>query len=74
DSFDDDGELSFDWKEVYDEIAEPNVEEVEVEFPKLNEEKLKEILTKYEFSEKRIDTQLEKLEVLKDRAKQRTLF
>ena len=74
DSFDDEGKLNFDWKEVYDEIAEPNVKEVEVVFPKLNEEKLKEILMKYEFSEKRIETQLEKLEKLKDMAKQRTLF
>ena len=74
DSFDSDGKLVFDWRAVYEEIDRPNVSEVEVEFPKLDGERIKEILMKYEFSEKRIDNQLEKLDVLKERAKQRTLF
>ncbi len=67
--------IDFDWKCIYDEIAEPNIDKtVEVEFPNLDEKKIKEILMKYEFSEKRIDNQLEKLDELKEKAKQRTLF
>jgi len=67
--------VDFEWKCIYDEIAEPNIDKgVKVEFPKLDELKIKEILMKYEFSEKRIDNQLEKLDDLKEKAKQKTLF
>jgi flap endonuclease-1 len=74
DSFED-GKLWFDWKEIYNEIAEPNIDKgIEIEFPKLDKEKIKEILMKYEFSEQRIENQLDKLDKLKEDAKQRTLF
>jgi len=68
-------ELGFDWKPIYEEIENPNVtKNVKVEFPKMDEDKIKEILLRYEFSEKRIESQLEKLEDLKRQSQQKTLF
>jgi len=67
--------VDFDWKEIYDEIDSPNVDKnVEIEFPKINREKIKKILMSYEFSESRIDSQLEKLDQLKRAREQKTLF
>ena len=67
--------LDFDWKEIYKEIENPNVEKkVKIDFPKMDILKIKDILMKHEFSEKRIDNQLEKLNELKEKAKQKTLF
>lgn len=68
-------ELSFDWKIIYNEIFEPNVDkDFVVEFPEVDKDKIKEILTNYEFSEARIDKQLEKFDELKKKLAQRTLF
>jgi len=68
-------ELTFDWIPIYEEIINPNTtKDVKVDFPDINEDKIKEILVKYEFSEKRIDSQLEKLEDLKKEKQQTTLF
>lgn len=68
-------ELDFEWKKIYDEIYEPNVKkDVKIEFPKINKEKIKDILMRYEFSENRIDSQLDKLDVLKKAKAQTTLF
>lgn len=68
-------EINFEWKEIYNEIRNPKIiQNPKIEFPKLNPDKIKDILLKYEFSEKRIDNQLEKLEELKKQASQRTLF
>lgn len=68
-------EIDFDWRIVYNEIKNPNVtKNPKIEFPKINSEKIKEILLKYDFSEKRIDNQLEKLDELKKQASQKKLF
>ncbi len=68
-------ELSFDWKEIYNEIENPKIDKKpKIEFPKINQEKIKEILLKYEFSESRIDNQLGKLDELKKAKAQKTLF
>jgi len=68
-------EVDFDWKPIYEEIINPNItKDPEITFPKLNQDKIKEILLKYEFSEKRIDIQLDKLEDLKKQRQQQTLF
>jgi len=68
-------DVEFDWKEIYNEIENTRIDkDVEIEFPKLNPDKIKEILLKHEFSEKRIDSQLDKLEDLKKQAAQKTLF
>jgi len=67
-------ELDFDWKVIYEEIENPNVKKVKIRFPKINEDKIKKILLKHDFSEDRVNKQLEKLDNLKKQAAQRTLF
>ena len=68
-------EINFNWEEIYNEIANPNIKaNVKIESPKINKEKIKEILLKYEFSGERIDNQLLKLDELKKKAVQKTLF
>jgi len=68
-------DVDFDWKPIYNEIAEPNVDKnIELEFPKVNKDKIKEILLKHEFSEARIDSQLEKLDKVERDKSQKTLF
>lgn len=68
-------ELNFDWKSIYEEIINPNIDKnLKIEFPNINEKKIKEILLKYEFSEDRINNQLEKLNLLKKEKEQKTLF
>jgi flap endonuclease-1 len=67
--------VDFDWKIIFDEIDKPNIDKnVKIEFPKINKEKIKEILLKYEFSEDRINNQLEKITDLIEKSKQKTLF
>lgn len=67
--------LDFDWKEIYNEIENPNVEDkIKIEFPKIDKEKIKKILLKYEFSEERINNQLIKLDEIIDKKNQKTLF
>jgi len=68
-------EINFDWEEIYEEINNPNIiEDVEIKFPKIDKDKIKKILLNFEFSEKRIDSQLDKLDELKKVKEQRTLF
>ena len=67
-------ELNFDWKPIYEEIDKPNVKDIAIDFPVIDKAKIKKILMNYEFSEERIDSQLEKLNELKEKAKQKTLF
>ena len=67
--------LDFDWKEIYDLINNPEVDKnAKIEFPKMNIEKIKKILLEHDFSEERINNQIEKLNELKEKQKQRTLF
>lgn len=68
-------EINFVWEDIYNEIEKPNIKkDVKIEFPKVDKDKIKEILLKYEFSENRIDNQLEKLDDLKKARAQKTLF
>ena len=65
----------FDWREIFELMKNPNVEKnCKIEFPKMDLGKIKEILMEHEFSEERINNQLEKLENLKEKQKQKTLF
>ncbi len=67
--------IDFGWKEIYEEIRNPNIDKnPKIEFPVVNPQKIKEILVNYEFSEERIDKQLEKLQELKKQAGQKKLF
>ncbi len=69
------GRLDFNWKEVFEIFKKPNVSKEKIEFPKLDEKKLKEILVKrHDFSEERVNNQLLKLKELREQSKQRTLF
>jgi flap endonuclease-1 len=69
------GRLDFNWKDVFEIFKKPNVSKEKIEFPKLDEKKLKEILVKrHDFSEERVNNQLLKLRDLKEQSKQRTLF
>ncbi|MFH1308212.1 MAG: flap endonuclease-1 [archaeon] len=65
----------FDWQEIFGMFHQPEVvKNPEVDFPKINKDKIKKILMDRDFSEERINNQLLKLDEAKERAKQRTLF
>ncbi len=65
----------FDWKEIFELFHKPNVKDVEIKFPKMNEDKIREILIKeHDFSEQRVEKQIERLNEIKEARKQRTLF
>jgi len=64
----------FDWKEIFELFHKPNVENFKIEFPEVNEKKIKEILIeRHDFSEERVDRQLEKLRIVKEKKKQKGL-
>ena len=67
--------INFDWEIIYKEIINPNIDKnVKIEFTNIDKNKIKEILLEYEFSEDRINNQLEKLENLRKQNQQKTLF
>lgn len=67
-------EDKFDWKEIFELFHKANVKDEEIVFPKLDKDKIKEILVKeHNFSEDRVDRQLEKLEEACEKGKQRDL-
>tara|TARA_Y100000310_G_scaffold345546_1_gene466331 strand:- start:3650 stop:4657 length:1008 start_codon:yes stop_codon:yes gene_type:complete len=69
------GQMDFDWQEVFEIFKKPNVSHEKVEFPKLDESRIAEILVKeHDFSADRVDKQLEKLRVGRRKGEQRTLF
>ena len=69
------GRLDFDWKEVFEIFKKPNVSKMKIEFPKLDEKKLKNLLVKeHEFSDERVENQLDKLRKIREERKQKTLF
>jgi len=67
-------EEQFYWKDIFDLFKNPDVKDIEIKFPEINEEKIKEILVeKHEFSEERIDKQIDKLHDLIKAGKQKSL-
>jgi len=67
-------EDKFDWKEIFELFHKPKVVDADFEFPKVDEEKIKKILVeKHDFSEDRVEKQLEKLRKLKEKKKQKGL-
>jgi flap endonuclease-1 len=69
------GDVGFNWREVFEIFKKPEVNKVVIEFPKLDEKKVKEILVeRHEFSLERVERQLEKLKELKREGSQRKLF
>ncbi len=64
----------FDWQEIYELFHKANVKDFEIEFPKVDEEKIKEILVeRHEFSLERVEKQLEKLREIKSKQQQKGL-
>ena len=64
-------EDQFDWQEIFELFHKHEVTDEEIEFPKLNFDKIKEILVeKHQFSEERIEKQLDKLRDLEKKKKQ----
>ncbi|MBI2044038.1 flap endonuclease-1 [Candidatus Pacearchaeota archaeon] len=64
----------FDWKEIFQLFHKANVKDFDLEFPELNERKIKKILVdEHEFSEERVEKQLEKLREYKEKNKQKGL-
>lgn len=67
-------EDKFDWTEVFELFKKHDTEDAEFNFKKLDEKKIKEILVdEHNFSEERIQTQLEKLRENTERNKQKGL-
>jgi len=67
-------ENRFDWKEIFDLFVNHPVKNAEFKFAEVDEKKIKEILvSEHEFSEERVDKQLEKLRILKEKKKQKDL-
>ncbi len=64
----------FEWQEIFKQFHEyePSYTE-DIEFKEVNEKKVKEILLSHEFSEKRIDSGLQKLRKITESKKQRGL-
>ncbi len=67
-------DIEFDWQEVFELFKKPDVRDAEIKFPKINEEKIRKILSGHDFSEERINSALEKLNEAKEKGKQKTLF
>jgi len=64
----------FDWKEIFELFHKPDVVKADFKFGKLDEEKIKKILVEeHDFSEERVEKQLEKLRELKEKKKQQNL-
>jgi flap endonuclease-1 len=64
----------FDWKEIFELFKKPNVSKEEINFKKIDEEKIKKILVKeHDFSEERIERQLIKLREAERKRKQKNL-
>ena len=68
-------EDQFNWEDIFELFHQHDVREVEVKFPKIDEERIKEILiNRHDFSPDRVEKQLEKLRKIKREAAQKTLF
>ncbi|MEK6760682.1 MAG: flap endonuclease-1 [Nanoarchaeota archaeon] len=64
----------FDWKEIFQLFHKPNVTNANFKFKKIDEKKIKKILVdEHEFSEERVNNQLEKLREIMEEQKQKSL-
>ncbi|MBA7653752.1 hypothetical protein ES703_61613 [subsurface metagenome] len=67
-------EDQFDWKEIFELFHKPKVIDANLKFGKIDEEKIKKILVEeHDFSEERVNKQLEKLRNIREKAKQKGL-
>jgi len=67
--------LNFDWKEIFELFKKPEVDKkAKINLPKINEAKIREILIKrHDFNEERVEKQIEKLNELEYKKKQKGL-
>ncbi|MFH1310979.1 MAG: flap endonuclease-1 [Nanoarchaeota archaeon] len=64
----------FDWKEIFKLFHKPDVINSDIKFPKIDENKIKKILVnEHDFSDDRVEKQLEKLREIKEQKKQKNL-
>jgi len=64
----------FDWQEIFELFHKPDVIDADFNFGEINEKKIKKILVdKYDFSESRVEKQLEKLRDANEKKKQKDL-
>ncbi len=64
----------FDWKDIFELFKKPKVRDFEIKFPKINEDKIREILVdRHDFSSERVEKQLDKLRGFKEKQKQKGL-
>lgn len=64
----------FDWKEIFSLFHKPDVENFDFNFPKIDEEKIKEILVeRHNFSKDRVQKQIDRLNEIKEKNKQKDL-
>ena len=64
----------FDWKEVFELFHKPNVSNTFFKFGKINEKKIRQILvSEHDFSDDRVQKQLERLREITERSKQKGL-
>ena len=67
-------EFIFDWQEIFKQFHEyESLNVKDIEFKEVNEAKVKKILMSYDFSEKRIDSGLQKLRAVTEAKKQKGL-
>lgn len=67
-------EDKFDWKEIFSLFHKPDVVNEEIKFPNLDEEKIRKILIEeHDFSEMRVEKQIERLRDAREKSKQRNL-
>ena len=67
-------EDKFDWKEIFQLFHKPNVINATFKFKKVDEKRIKEILVeRHDFSQERIDKQIEKLHEINEELKQKDL-
>ncbi|MDD5700137.1 MAG: flap endonuclease-1 [Candidatus Nanoarchaeia archaeon] len=64
----------FDWKEIFALFHKPDVVNADIKFGKIDKSRIKKILvSKHDFSEERVEKQLEKLDEVEERNKQKNL-
>ncbi|MEK6840493.1 MAG: flap endonuclease-1 [Nanoarchaeota archaeon] len=64
----------FDWQEIFELFHKPKAVNADFKFEKANEKKIKQILVeRHDFSEERVEKQLEKLREVKEKKKQKNL-
>ena len=62
------------WKEIFKLFRKPDVKDEDLEFGEVDEDKIKKILVEeHDFSEQRVEKQLERLRKIKEKAKQKGL-